>query len=312
LRSLVTGGAGFIGSNLVDALLERGDDVAVVDDLSTGREEYLTGALSAGARLHRADIRDAGELRRIFEEERPERVFHAAAQIDVRHSVADPAMDATVNVGGTINVLAAALQAGVARFVYSSTGGALYGDTDVIPSPEDSPINPLAPYGMSKFTGEGYVALFGRLHGLSTVTLRYANIYGPRQDPLGEGGVVAIFAGRLRDGERPTVFGDGTQTRDFTHVDDVVAANIAAAQADVDGAFNVGTGIETSVLDLVEMLTPLARDGASFEPEFEAERPGELERSCLDVSHAREVLGWEPHIAVADGVPRTVREVLAG
>jgi UDP-glucose 4-epimerase len=295
----------------VDALLERGDEVAIVDDLSTGREDYLADALAAGARLHRADIRDAAEVRRIFDDEQPEQVFHAAAQIDVRHSVADPAMDATVNVGGTINVLAAALDTGVRRLVYSSTGGALYGDTELIPSPEDSPINPLAPYGMSKFAAEGYVALFRRLHGLSTVTLRYANIYGPRQDPLGEGGVVAIFAGRLRDGERPTVFGDGTQTRDFTHVDDVVAANLAAAAADVGGAYNVGTGVETSVLDLVEMLRPLARDGASFHPELAPPRPGELQRSCLDVSRARETLGWAPRVPVAEGVPRTVRGVLA-
>jgi UDP-glucose 4-epimerase len=310
LRSLVTGGAGFIGSNLVDALLERGDEVAVVDDLSTGREEYLTGALSAGARLHRADIRDAAELQRIFTEVRPEQVFHVAAQIDVRHSVADPGADASVNVGGTINVLAAALDARVSRLVYSSTGGALYGETDVIPSPEDSPIRPLAPYGMSKFAGEGYVDLFARLHGLSTVTLRYSNVYGPRQDPLGEGGVVAIFAGRLKDGERPTVFGEGTQTRDFVHVADVVSANLAAAGSDVNGAFNVGTGVETSVLDLVDMLRPLAADDASFDPEFEAPRAGELERSCLDVSRAREALGWEPLVAVERGVRETVEAVV--
>jgi UDP-glucose 4-epimerase len=310
-RVLVTGGAGFIGSNLVDALLARGDDVAVIDDLSTGRASNLEAALAAGATLHRADIRDADEVERVFAAERPEQVFHAAAQIDVRHSVADPAADASINVGGTINMLVAAQTAGVARFVYSSTGGALYGDTEVIPSPEDSPIRPLAPYGMSKFAGEGYVDLFARLHGLSTVTLRYANVYGPRQDPLGEGGVVAIFAGRLKDGARPTVFGDGTQTRDFVHVADVVEANLAAAATDAGGAFNVGTGVETSVLDLVELLAPLARDGSSFQPEFAPERPGELERSCLDVSRGREVLGWEPRIAVQTGVRETVEEVLA-
>ena len=310
MRTLVTGGAGFIGSNLVDALLARGDQVAVIDDLSTGREENLESAVAAGATLHRADIRDAGELAGIFAAERPEQVFHTAAQIDVRHSVADPGADATVNVRGTINVLAAALEAGVARFVYSSTGGALYGETKVIPSPEDSPIRPLAPYGMSKFAGEGYVGLFARLHGMSTVTLRYANVYGPRQDPLGEGGVVAIFAGRVKDGERPTVFGDGMQTRDFVHVDDVVAANLAAAESVVDGAFNVGTGVETSVLDLVELLRPLA--SGSFDPEFAPERPGELARSCLDVSRAREELGWSPQVAVEPGVRKTVEDVLSG
>jgi UDP-glucose 4-epimerase len=311
LRSLVTGGAGFIGSNLVDALIARGDDVAVVDDMSTGREENLAAAIDRGAALHRVDLRDVKGLRDVFAAARPEQVFHAAAQIDVRHSVADPAADASVNVGGTINVLALALETGVSRFVYSSTGGALYGETDVIPSPEDSPIKPLAPYGMSKFAGEGYVDLFGRLHGLSTVTLRYANVYGPRQDPLGEGGVVAIFAGRLKDGERPTVFGDGRQTRDFVHVDDVVAANLAAAQSDVGGPFNVGTGVETSVLDLVEMLRPLAGEG-SFEPEFAPPRTGELERSCLDVSRARAKLGWEPKVEVGPGVRQTVEEVLGG
>jgi UDP-glucose 4-epimerase len=310
VRALVTGGAGFIGSNLVDALLARGDQVAVIDDLSTGREENLAAALAAGATLHRADIRDTGEVERIFAAERPEQVFHAAAQIDVRHSVADPGADASINVRGTINVLAAALEAGVPRFVYSSTGGALYGATEVIPSPEDSPIRPLAPYGMSKFAGEGYVDLFARLRGMSTVTLRYANVYGPRQDPLGEGGVVAIFAGRLKDAERPTVFGDGRQTRDFVHVDDVVAANLVAAASDVGGAFNVGTGVETSVLDLLELLSPLA--SGSFEPEFAPERPGELARSCLEISRARDELGWEPRVAVGPGVRETVENVMAG
>jgi UDP-glucose 4-epimerase len=309
MRAIVTGGAGFIGSNLVDALLERGDHVAVVDDLSTGRDSNLDDALARGAKLHRADIRDAGEMQRVFAQERPQQVFHLAAQIDVRRSVADPWVDAAINIGGTIAVLEAARAAEVERFVYSSTGGALYGETDVVPSPEDTPVRPLAPYGQSKYAGEGYCELYRRLHGMPTVTLRYANVYGPRQDPLGEGGVVAIFAGRLEAGEPPTVFGDGTQTRDFVHVEDVVAANLAAAESDVSGAFNVGTGVETSVLDLVELFRSLAH-GASFDPQFAPPRTGELERSCLDVARARTELGWQPRVQLRPGVERTMAEVL--
>jgi UDP-glucose 4-epimerase len=209
MRALVTGGAGFIGSNLVDALLARGDEVTIVDDLTTGRRENLDGALAGGAELLEQDIGDAGALAGVFERARPEVVFHLAAQIDVRRSVAETAFDARVNVEGTVNMLEAARGAGVRRFVNTSTGGAIYGEGRILPAPEDHPVAPEAPYGQSKFAAEGYCDLYARLHGLSTISLRYGNVFGPRQDPLGEAGVIAIFCGRLLAGERPTIFGDG-------------------------------------------------------------------------------------------------------
>jgi UDP-glucose 4-epimerase len=304
MRALVTGGAGFIGSNLVDELLRRGDEVTVVDDLSTGRRENLEPARAAGAELVEADVRDAAAMRDVAERARPEVVYHLAAQIDVRRSAADPAFDARVNVEGTINVLEAARAAGARRFVNSSTGGAIYGEAQVIPAPESHPVAPEAPYGQSKFAAEGYCELFRKLHGLSTVSLRYGNGYGPRQDPLGEAGVVAIFCGRLLDGARPTVFGDGRQTRDFVHVDDVVRANLAAVGSDASGAFNIGCGVETSVLELVDSLQRVA--DRSFEPEHAPERPGEVRHVALDFARAREKLGWEPTIAVPKGIERTL------
>jgi UDP-glucose 4-epimerase len=312
MRTLVTGGAGFIGSNLVDALLDAGHEVAVVDDLSTGRAENLDAAIARGAQLHRADIRDAEPLAALLIQEDPEVVFHLAAQIDVRKSIADPAWDARINVEGTVNVLEASRRAGVRRVVNSSTGGAIYGEVGdgPIPTPESAPPQPMAAYGQSKFCAELYCGWFERLHALSTVTLRYGNVYGPRQDPLGEAGVIAIFCGRLAARQRPTIFGDGTQTRDYVYVDDVVAANLAAAQApDARGAFNVGTGRETSVLDLVEALREAAGVDAAqgFEPEFAPARLGEIERSCLDVSRAREELGWSAQVALIDGMKATLR-----
>jgi UDP-glucose 4-epimerase len=307
MRTLVTGGAGFIGSNLVDALVERGDDVTVVDDISTGRRENLEGALERGAELVESDIRDAQAMLDLFGRVQPEAVFHLAAQIDVRHSVADPAADARINVEGTINVLAAAHAAGARRFVNTSTGGAIYGEGQILPAPEDHPVAPLAPYGNSKFCAESYCALFRRLHGLSTVSLRYGNVYGPRQDPLGEAGVIAIFCGKLLEGGRPTVYGDGKQTRDYDYVGDVVAANLAAADADGAGPYNVGTGVETSVLEIIDTLRSLGGDAAGeFEPIFEPERPGEVRRIAIDPSLAREELGWEPKVELREGLERTL------
>jgi UDP-glucose 4-epimerase len=305
MRALVTGGAGFIGSNLVDALVERGDEVIVVDDISTGRRENLTQALERGAELVESDIRDARSMHDVFGRARPEVVFHLAAQIDVRHSVADPAADARINVEGTINVLNASLEAGVARFVNTSTGGAIYGEGQILPAPENHPVAPMSPYGNSKFCAENYCSLFRRLHGLSTVSLRYGNVYGPRQDPLGEAGVIAIFCGKLLEGARPTVYGDGKQTRDYDWVGDVVAANLAAAGTDTPGPYNVGTGRETSVLELVEIMREVG-GGASFEPEFAPERPGEVQRIAIDPSRAREELGWEPKMDLRDGLERTL------
>src|SRR4051812_2820684 len=307
MRTLVTGGAGFIGSNLVDALVERGDEVTVVDNITTGRRENLTGALERGVELVEADIRDAEAMSDLVGRVRPEAIFHLAAQIDVRHSVADPAMDASINVGGTINMLSAAHEHGVRRFVNTSTGGAIYGEGQILPAPEDHPAAPLSPYGNSKFCAESYSALFRRLHGLSTVSLRYGNVYGPRQDPLGEAGVIAIFCGKLLEGGRPTIYGDGTQTRDYDYVGDVVSATLAAIETDTPGPYNVGTGVETSVLELVEVLRSVAGDAAaSFEPEFAPERPGEVQRIAIDPSRAREELGWQPRVELREGLERTL------
>ena len=304
MRALVTGGAGFIVSNLVDALLQRGDEVTVIDDLSTGKRENLESALSNAAKLLELDIRDAAAIGEAVETTKPEAIFHLAAQIDVRKSVADPGNDARVNVGGTINVLNAALASEVRRVVNTSTGGAIYGEGKILPAPEDHPAAPEAPYGLSKWCAEGYCELFKRLHGLSTVSLRYGNVYGPRQDPLGEAGVIAIYCGKLLEGGQPTVFGDGLQTRDYVFVGDVVSANLLAADSDASGAFNVGTGVQTSVLDLIEALAPQA-DGP-FEAEMAPERPGEVRHIALDASRARDELGWSAEVGLADGLARTL------
>jgi UDP-glucose 4-epimerase len=307
MRTVVTGGAGFIGSNLVDALLARGDDVDVVDDLSTGRRENV----DSNARLHELDIRDGERLAALIHAAAPDVVFHVAAQIDVRRSVADPAFDAGVNVAGTISVLEAARRAGVRRVVNSSTGGAIYGETDVVPTPEDTLPAPMSPYGQGKHAAEGYCALYRRLYGLSTISLRYANVYGRRQDPHGEGGVVAIFCGKLLEGGRPTVFGDGLQTRDYVHVDDIVAANLAAAESDWEGSCNIGTRTETTVLELADALRALG-DGASFEPEHAPERTGEVHRSAVDPALAAEALGWRSRVALAEGLQMTLEWLREG
>ena len=304
MRALVTGGAGFIGSNLVDHLLERGDEVTVVDDVSTGKRANLEGALGAGAELIELDIRDAEALARAVERASPEVVFHLAAQIDVRRSVTDPAFDARINVEGTVNLLRAAQVAGVRRVMNTSTGGAIYGEGQIIPAPEDHPVAPEAPYGLSKFCAENYCALFTRLHGLSTVSLRYGNVFGPRQDPLGEAGVVAIFCGKLLDGERATIFGDGLQTRDYVFVGDVVDANLRAANSEATGAFNVGRGVQTSVLDIVDALRPHASNG--FEPEHAPERPGEVRHIALDTARANGELDWEAKVSLPEGLDRTL------
>jgi UDP-glucose 4-epimerase len=310
MKALVTGGAGFIGSNLADALLARGDEVIVVDDLSTGRRENLDGALAAGAELVEADIRDRAELERLADAEKPEVIFHLAAQIDVRKSIADPAFDASINVGGTANVLEAARVAGSRRIVFSSTGGAIYGEGDgqELPLREDAPLAPEAPYGQSKFAGEGYLALYERLYGLSTIPLRLGNVYGPRQDPLGEAGVIAIFCGKLRAGERPTVFGDGKQTRDYIYVGDVVSAMLAAADAETTGPVNVGTGIETDVLELASALGELGGT-ESFEPEMAPARTGEVQRISIDPARAERELGWTPQMGLSEGLRVTLGSI---
>ena len=306
MKAVVTGGAGFIGSNLVDALLEHGDEVVIVDNLTTGKRDNVEQALANGARLVEADIRDGEALRDLFVEVKPDVVFHFAAQIDVRKSVADTPLDAMINVVGTINVLEAALGVG-ARVVNSSTGGAIYGEGKIIPAPEDHPAEPEAPYGQSKFAAEGYLELYRRLHDLSTVSLRYGNVYGPRQDPLGEAGVIAIFCGKLLDGSKPTVFGDGLQTRDYVYVGDVVAANLAAAESKATGPFNIGTGRQASVLDIVELLGQIA--GRDFEAELAPERPGEVRHIALDYTRASEELGFQPKVELREGLELTLQSV---
>ena len=304
MKALVTGGAGFIGSNLVDALVARGDEVSVVDDLSTGKRENLEQAIGNGATLAEVDVREAEAVIDVVARLKPEVIFHLAAQIDVRKSVADPAADARINVEGTANVLSAAQAHGVRRFVNTSTGGAIYGEGRQLPAPEDHPSAPEAPYGLSKWCAEQYCEIFTRLHGLSTVSLRYGNVYGPRQDPLGEAGVIAIFCGKLLDGGKATIFGDGNQTRDYVYVDDVVDANLRAAATDTTGPVNIGLGKESSVLDIVDVLKELAPHG--FEPEHAPERPGEVQHIALDPTRAREKLGWEAEVELDEGLRRTL------
>jgi UDP-glucose 4-epimerase len=310
MRTLVTGGAGFIGSNLVDALLARGDEVTVLDDLSTGRRVNLDGALAGGARLAEVDVRDGAAVGALLADARPELVFHLAAQIDVRKSVEDPYFDAAVNVGGTANVLEAGRATGVDRVIFVSTGGALYGEgaDKELPLPESTPIAPLSGYGQSKFAAEGYLGLFERLHGLSGMSLRLGNVYGPRQDPLGEAGVVAIFCGLLKNGGRPTVYGDGTQTRDYIYVGDVVSAALAAGATRLGGAVNIGTGREASVLDLVEILSAI-EGREDFTPEFAPERAGEVQRISLDAGMAERELDWTPQTTLEQGLAQTLAAV---
>jgi UDP-glucose 4-epimerase len=301
MRALVTGGAGFIGSHLVDALLARGEEVAVLDDLSTGRRENL----AAGATLIEASITDPAAVAGVFAERRPEVVFHLAAQMDVRVSVERPLFDLDVNVAGTINLLEHARQAS-SRIVFASTGGAIYGEGAgrSLPLAEDATCLPDAPYGQSKLSAEGYLSLYSRLYGVGTTALRLGNVYGPRQDPHGEAGVVAIFCGALLGGSTPRVFGDGTQTRDYIYVGDVVTAFLAAAAAAPGGPYNVGTGIETSVLDLGRLLAEAS--GTEFDPEFAPERAGEVARIAIDPSLAAGELGWRAERELADGLTRTL------
>ena len=310
MRAIVTGGAGFIGSNLVDALVASGDDVSVIDDLSSGRERNLAGALQDGAVLHRADVRDAPAITEIVAGVRPQTVFHLAAQVDVRRSLADPGHDARTNVEGTINVLEAARLAGCERVVFSSTGGAIYGDTEQLPTPESVAPLPMAAYGQSKFCAERYLGLYERLYGLSTIALRFGNVYGPRQDPHGEAGVIAIFCGRLLRGEPPTIYGDGTQTRDYIFVADLVQALLSAGEATAGGVVNIGTETETTVLELLRVLSAHHGPGAP-EPRFEPARTGEIDRSCLDATLARDVLGWRASTPIADGLRQTYDAVPA-
>jgi UDP-glucose 4-epimerase len=295
MRAVVTGGAGFIGSHLVDVLLAAGDEVTVVDHLHT--EANLQEAKARGARLVRGDVTEVETMLRVLGEARPEVVYHLAAQIDVRRSVADPSTDAHQNVGGTAAVLEAARAAGARRVILASTAG-VYGDPPALPIAEDAPVAPLSPYGASKAAAESYLALFSRLYGLSTLALRMSNVYGPRQNPHGEAGVIAIFSAAAAEGRPVTIFGDGRQTRDFVYVEDVVRGFAAAGRAGVEGALNLSTGVETSMLELVAAL--------GIEPELGPGRLGEIARSALDPAAAAARLGWTAGTPLAEGLRRTL------
>ena len=305
MQVMVTGGAGFIGSHVTDAFLARGDEVSVIDDLSAGRP----GRLDPRATLHECSILDAGLLTKLAEQARPELICHLAAQIDVRDSVDDPAHDARVNVEGTINVLEAARAVG-ARVLFASSGGALFGRESPIPAPEDAPPTPESPYGLAKYCAERYIGLYNGLHGTSHAVLRLANVYGPRQDPSGEAGVIAIFCSRALAGDPPVIYGDGTQTRDYVYVGDVVRSFLAAAGTPRPGTWHVGTGTEVSVLGLVDTVAGIA--GHPLTPRFASLRPGELQRSALAVEKAARDLGWQPVTSLTDGIRTVYRWIEAG
>ena len=293
----VTGGAGFIGAQTCRALLEAGHRVTAVDDLSHGRRE----ALPPGVELVVLDVR-APQLAEELAGRKPDAVLHLAAQMDVRRSVADPVHDASVNVLGTVNALEAASRAGARRFVFASSGGAVYGEQSEFPAREEHPRRPASPYGVSKLCGEEYLEL-KRRGGLSAASLRYANVYGPGQDPLGEAGVVAIFLHRMLSGGEPVINGDGEQTRDFVYVDDVARANLLALTGSAGGPLNVGTGCETSVNELARKLARAAGYGRPIAHAPPA--PGEQRRSCIDPGAARARLGWEPSVGLDEGLQRT-------
>jgi len=363
MKILVTGGAGFIGSNVVDALVIEGYEVAILDNLSTGRKENL----NPDAKFYNVDITDFEGVEKVFKDFKPEILYHLAAQIDVRKSVSDPVFDGRINVLGSINLFKLSVEYGVKRVIFSSTGGALYGEPSKLPATEATPVEPLSPYGVSKYCGENYLNYFKRLYGgdryaplcsahddregrlsggdrntptsypheeregsfskgerdspissvqdvgnkglpeetngFERVILRYANVYGPRQDPLGEAGVIAIFIGKILKGERPIIYGDGTQTRDYIFVEDVVRANLIAL-AGKEGTYNIGTGIETSVNKLVEILSEVFEK--KIEPIYADERPGEVKRIALNGTLAKEMLGFVPQYSLYDGIKKTV------
>ena len=294
MHVVVTGGAGFIGSHIADAYLARGWRVTVIDNLSTGDRRNV----NPRATLREFDIRDV-RLRELILDLEPDVVSHHAAQMDVRHSVADPSFDAEVNVVGSVRLLQASVDAAVKRFIFASSGGAIYGEPLAVPQDEAHPVAPLSPYGCAKLAVEHYIDYFRAVHGLSSVALRYANVYGPRQNAKGEAGVIAIFAGRLLRGEAVTINGSGEQTRDFVYVDDVVAANVAAAEGAWQGSFNVGTGVETSINRLYQLM-------GSTTPLHGPAKTGEQMRSVLDGGKLRAVAGLPPPVPLRDGLAATM------
>ncbi len=300
MKILITGGAGFIGSNIADKMLEEGHSVVIIDNLSSGQKKNIPSK----AKFYKADITDVKLVDSVIKKERPQVICHHAAQIDVRKSVEDPAFDAKVNVLGALNVFEAARKHGVKKIVFASSGGTIYGEVGKVPPTELSPGNPLSPYGITKYTVEHYLKFYSLIYGLKYTVLRYANVYGPRQDPHGEAGVVSIFTGRMLTGEGLVIFGDGNQTRDYVFVADVVAANVAALTKGDNQIINIGTGCATSVNTLFNTMAKIAQ--YKRKPVYKAARPGELGRSLLDASKAKKLLGWEPKVCLAEGLQLTI------
>jgi UDP-glucose 4-epimerase len=299
MKVLVTGGAGFIGSHVVDRLVEEGHYVVVIDNLSSGKRKNVNRAAS----LYKFDVQSS-RLERVFRNERPNVVMHLAAQINVRRSVEDPMFDAQVNILGTMNVLQQAVKHGARKVIFSSSGGAIYGEQEIYPAPESHRTNPMSPYGLSKLCGEQYLSYYQRISGIKVVSLRYANVYGPRQDPDGEAGVISIFLQKMLNHEQPIINGNGRQTRDFVFVDDVAEANLAVMGQDSHGTYNVGTGIETSINELFRMLAGLT--GASCKEVHGPAKQGEQMRSVIDPGQIRQDLGWDFKVELAEGLKKTV------